>query len=152
MEDDPEVPSAVELWTSANWAEREVLDLYGIRFAGHPDLRRILIYAEFEGHPLRKDYPKERRQPLVARGTAWPAVLPDAAAPDEGDFERDLHTEHHAPHGAVPSGLARHGQVPGELDGETIVNIDVQIGYLHRGFEKMCEAGTWYHASRTPTA
>ena len=61
----PSVPSVVELWPSANWMEREVWDLYGIRFEGHPDLRRILLYEEFEGYPLRKDYPKERRQPLV---------------------------------------------------------------------------------------
>jgi len=65
----PEQPCEIDtlcpLWASANWMEREVWDLYGVRFTGHPDPRRILLYEEFQGHPLRKDYPKERRQPLV---------------------------------------------------------------------------------------
>jgi NADH-quinone oxidoreductase subunit C len=60
-----QIDSVVEIWPSANWMEREVWDLYGIRFRNHPDLRRILLYEEFDGYPLRKDYPKERRQPLV---------------------------------------------------------------------------------------
>jgi len=64
-EDDPWVPSLVELWKSANWLEREAWDMFGIRFAGHPDLRRILMYEEFVGHPLRKDYPVDKRQPLT---------------------------------------------------------------------------------------
>jgi NADH-quinone oxidoreductase subunit C len=64
-EEPAEIDSLVDVYASADWMEREVWDLYGIRFKGHPDLRRILLYEEFEGHPLRKDYPKERRQPLV---------------------------------------------------------------------------------------
>ena len=59
------VPSAVPLWPIADWFEREVWDMFGIRFEGHPDLRRLLMYAEFQGHPLRKDYPVNKRQPLI---------------------------------------------------------------------------------------
>ena len=61
--DDPEptVPSVVSLWEGANWLEREVWDLFGIRFAGHPDLRRLVMPEEFTAHPLRKDYPLQGR-------------------------------------------------------------------------------------------
>jgi NADH-quinone oxidoreductase subunit C len=64
-EDDAVVPSAVPLWPIANWFEREVWDMFGVRFAGHPDPRRLLMYEEFVGHALRKDYPINRRQPLI---------------------------------------------------------------------------------------
>ncbi|MBM4441991.1 MAG: NADH-quinone oxidoreductase subunit C [Candidatus Rokubacteria bacterium] len=64
-EDEPVVPSAVPLWPIADWFEREVWDMFGIRFDGHPDLRRLLMYESFVGHPLRKDYPIDRRQPLI---------------------------------------------------------------------------------------
>jgi NADH-quinone oxidoreductase subunit C len=64
-EDDCWVHSLVPLWKSANWLERECWDMFGIRFVGHPDPRRILMYEQFVGHPLRKDYPVEKRQPLT---------------------------------------------------------------------------------------
>jgi NADH-quinone oxidoreductase subunit C len=64
-EDDAVVPTAVPLWPIADWLEREVWDMFGVRFEGHPDLRRLLLYEEFVGHPLRKDYPINRRQPLI---------------------------------------------------------------------------------------
>ena len=63
----PRIDSLVRPVGGAELDEREAYDMFGIRFGGHPDLRRILMYAEFVGHPLRKDYPKEKRQPLVRR-------------------------------------------------------------------------------------
>jgi NADH-quinone oxidoreductase subunit C len=70
---EPTVPSVVGLWEGANWLEREVWDMFGIRFAGHPDLRRILLPEEFAAHPLRKDYPLQGRGerhnfPVITRG------------------------------------------------------------------------------------
>ena len=67
MESDARCPSLTELWPAFNWQERETFDMYGIKFENHPDLRRIYLYEEFVGYPLRKDYPKEKRQPLVRR-------------------------------------------------------------------------------------
>jgi len=64
-EDDPTIASLTPLWRSANWLEREAFDMFGVRFNAHPDLRRILMYEEFVGHPLRKDYPFDKRQPLI---------------------------------------------------------------------------------------
>ena len=68
-EDDAVVPTAVPLWPIANWLEREVWDMFGVRFAGHPDPRRLLMYEQFVGHALRKDYPINRRQPLIGPKT-----------------------------------------------------------------------------------
>jgi NADH-quinone oxidoreductase subunit C len=60
-----EVPSVWDIYKGADWLERECYDMFGIVFEGHPDLRRILLYEEFRGYPLRKDYPVNQRQPLV---------------------------------------------------------------------------------------
>lgn len=64
-EKDAVVPSLVKFWPAADWFEREVWDMFGIRFDGHLNLKRILMYEEFTGHPLRKDYPYNKRQPLI---------------------------------------------------------------------------------------
>lgn len=68
-EDHCEVPSVIDVWRGVDWFEREAWDMYGIRFVGHPDLRRVLMYEEFVGHPLRKDYPQRGYQPLMPMPT-----------------------------------------------------------------------------------
>lgn len=88
-----EVATLTGLWASANWFERETFDMMGVKFAGHPDLRRILMYPEFEGHPLRRDYPAQKTQPLVPYREG-PEVLDKLApfGPDEGmPFGRQTH-------------------------------------------------------------
>ena len=71
--------SAQGLWPNADWLEREVWDMFGVRFSDRPDIKRILMYEEFVGHPLRKDYPIDRRQPLLGVDDGGkPADLSDA--------------------------------------------------------------------------
>ena len=82
------------LWGSANWAERECFDMFGIDFRGHPDLRRILLYPEFVGHPLRKDYPAQRIQPLVPfRDVDNIEKLPPFGPSEGMSFGRQTHNE-----------------------------------------------------------
>lgn len=82
-ESNPQVDSVTDLWSAANFMEREAWDMYGVDFKGHPDMRRILMYDEFEGHPLRKDYPVEGKQPRIplrspeVRNTAVDMVRPN---------------------------------------------------------------------------
>ncbi len=64
-EADPAIDSVTTVWSAANWLEREVWDMFGVRFNGHPNLKRILMYESFQGHALRKDYPAYKRQPLI---------------------------------------------------------------------------------------
>ena len=80
-EERPELDSLQPVWRGADWWERYAFDFYGIRFTGHPDLRRILLYEEFEGHPLRKDYPLRGRQPLVEERVFDDVIRGPGAAP-----------------------------------------------------------------------
>ena len=134
---DPRIDSLMPVWEGANWFEREAYDMFGISFDGHPDLRRILLYKGFEGHPLRKDYPQEKEQPL------------DHNASDPTFYmnkrnEQGIETRHMLLH-MGPSHPAMHGVIhlTLELDGETIIDGDTEIGYLHRGFEKEAESHTY---------
>jgi NADH/F420H2 dehydrogenase subunit C len=83
-EDKPEIASATSLWNGANFLEREVWDMFGIKFVGHPDLRRILMYEEFVGHPLRKDYPVQGKQPRIP--LRYPEVENTARRMQRGDL------------------------------------------------------------------
>jgi NADH-quinone oxidoreductase subunit C len=88
--DDAKVDSLVPVWKGANWFERECFDMFGVEFVGHPDLRRILLYPEFVGYPLRKDYPAEKTQPLVEYREGYEKLAP--FGPDEGmSFGRQTH-------------------------------------------------------------
>ena len=86
--DGAELDSVTSVWPGMDWLEREVWDMSGVRFNGHPDLRRILMYPEFEGHPLQRTYPADRTQPLVPYRTEEEAGLPlgklEPFGPDEG--------------------------------------------------------------------
>ena len=132
---DESVPTVTTVWAGANWFEREAFDMFGIQFAGHPDLRRILCHHEFEGYPLRKDYPADKIQPM-------------SGLPLEHVFEKDrermmkgtdedwmwinIGPAHPATHGTLRFMAVMDG-------GENLQALDMEIGYLHRCFEKMCE-------------
>ncbi len=83
-----DLDSLVSIWPGLDWLEREVFDMSGVRFRGHPDLRRILMYPEFEGHPLQRTYPAQKTQPLVPYRTDEEAGMPlekqAPFGPDEG--------------------------------------------------------------------
>ena len=136
-EEDPSVPSACSIWKAADWFEREAWDLLGIRFDGHPNLRRILTHEAFQGHPLRKDYDPGQRWLLTESET----MVPDWATEkvlDEDRFETqvvNLGPSHPATHGTL--------RIIARLDGEVITRSEVEIGYLHRCFEKMSETHGW---------
>jgi NADH-quinone oxidoreductase subunit C/D len=144
--DHPTVDSITSIWPSANWYEREVWDMFGIIFKKHPDLRRILMPSEWKGHPLRKEHP--------ARGTELPPYrLPENM---DGNTLRFNPEKWGIPttHGETdlvflnmgPQHLGTHGPVRYvlELDGEEIINVFPEIGFHHRGDEKIAERQTWH--------
>ncbi len=96
-----ELDSLVAVWSGVEWLERETYDMSGVTFRGHPDLRRILMYPEFEGHPLRRDYAANRTQPLIPYRTESEAGVPleklAPFGPDEGmSFGRNPHLPSHS--------------------------------------------------------
>lgn len=91
--DSPEIDSITPVWQGANWFEREAFDMFGVIFRGHPKLRRILMYPEFKGSPLRKDYPANKIQPLIEFRDVQEKLPP--FGPDEGmSFGRQTHEYH----------------------------------------------------------
>ncbi len=147
--DHPNLRTITDLWPSANWYERELWDMFGIEAQGHPHLRRILMPSDWEGFPLRKEHP--------ARATEMgPFHMPEAAAsekeallqfkPEEWGMERhgdgedfmflNLGPQHPGTHGVFRLIL--------QLDGEEIVDVVPEIGFHHRGAEKMGERQSWH--------
>ncbi len=147
--DYPSLPTITDLWPSANWYEREVWDMFGLRFEGHPFLQRILLPAYWEGHPLRKEHP--------ARATEMPPyVLPDWKEEEEAE-DLHFHPERYGlpeagdhsdymflnlgPHHPGTHGLLR---IILRLEGEEILDAIPDIGFHHRGVEKMAERQTYH--------
>jgi NADH-quinone oxidoreductase subunit C/D len=130
-ERDPRLATLTGVYKGANWFEREAWDLYGITFDGHPNLSRILTHDAFEGHPMRKDYPTAKRH-VLKRPKEMLLRLPE----DNEHPVINIGPSHPAMHGAF--------RVQALLDGETIRDAEAEIGYMHRNFEKMAEARTYW--------
>lgn len=148
-ETSPTLPTISDIWPAANWYEREVWDMFGIAFEGHPHLRRIIMPPTWEGHPLRKDH--------FARATELePFTLPDERQEIEQDALRfvpeDWGMRRHGEDtdfmflNLGPNHPSAHGvfRVALQLDGEEIIDALPDIGYHHRGAEKMAERQSWH--------
>jgi NADH-quinone oxidoreductase subunit C/D len=145
----PSLPTVTNIWPAANWYEREAWDMFGVTFTGHPDLRRILMPATWKGHPLRKDHParatdmgvfelsvdKENKEEEALRFNSGAGRMKQADQDTEFMF-LNLGPQHPGTHGLL--------RVVLQLDGETIVDAVPDIGFHHRGAEKMGERQTWH--------
>lgn len=148
-ESDLHLPTATAVFANANWYEREVWDLFGIRFDGHPHLTRIMMPKSWQGHPLRKDYP--------ARATEFDPFMLDAAKqdmeqgalkfkPEEWGLTRGSDSEDFMFLNLGPNHPSAHGafRIVLQLDGEEVRDCVPDIGYHHRGAEKMGERQSWH--------
>lgn len=135
------VDSITDLFEAANWAERETYDQYGIKFAGHPNLKRVLNHHQFNGHPLRKDYNIFDGQICTETEDLMDEMTPLL----KSKGFKDEHLEELMFLNVGPSHPASHGTIRNFLamEGETISACVTEIGYLHRGFEKACETHTY---------
>ena len=129
-----QIPTAQFIYPTADWFEREIYDMFGLKFQNHPNMRRILTHHQFKGHPLRKDYPADLQQHLSEPMEFCMDREPDGSLPDDSGKEL-------IPLNIGPSHPATHGtlRIMALMDGERIYRANVEIGYLHRCFEKMAE-------------
>jgi len=145
----PALPTITDIWASANWYEREVWDMFGVKFLGHPNLQRILMPRNWPGHPLRKEHP--------ARATEMePYRLPDEQVdeaqaamqfqPEDWGLQRHSETSDFMFLNLGPQHPGTHGvfRLVLQLDGELIVDVVPDIGYHHRAAEKMGERQSWH--------
>ena len=134
--DDPVSQTAVPVYAGADWHEREAYDLVGIRYEGHPDLRRILLPETWQGHPLGLDYNQSEPQVVTLESHANP--LEDDHREDGADtMFLNIGPHHPATHGVL--------HIETVLSGEQVVHVEPDIGYLHRCEEQMCQNGTYRH-------